>query len=80
MVWVPAARVLVVTVAIPVGLRGCVPRDVAPSVKVTLPYFAPAYMDPGEWRAFTAFMHRNGLLKLSTPDGAFTNALLPASK
>jgi putative hydroxymethylpyrimidine transport system substrate-binding protein len=53
------------------------------SVKATLPYFKPAagrrygYMDPGEWSAFTSFMHANGLLKLSKPDGAFTNALLP---
>jgi putative hydroxymethylpyrimidine transport system substrate-binding protein len=53
------------------------------SVKATLPYFKPkpgkpyGYMDPGEWRAFTSFMHANGLLKLSQPDGAFTNALLP---
>ena len=36
-------------------------------------------MDPGAWRSFTTFMHSNGLLKLSTPDGAFTNALLPAA-
>jgi putative hydroxymethylpyrimidine transport system substrate-binding protein len=54
------------------------------SVKATLPYFEPVaghpygYMDPGQWRAFTAFMHSNGLLKLSSPAGAFTNALLPA--
>jgi putative hydroxymethylpyrimidine transport system substrate-binding protein len=60
------------------------PRLQRAAVKVTLPYFLPAggrpygYMDPGEWRAFTAFMHSNGLLKLSSPDGAFTNALLPA--
>ena len=55
------------------------------SVKATLPYFLPTgghpygYMDPGEWRSFTTFMHTNGLLKLSSPDGAFTNALLPAA-
>jgi hypothetical protein len=54
-------------------------------VRATLPYFKPkgdnpyGYMDPGEWRAFTRFMHDNGLLKLSGPDGAFTNALLPAA-
>jgi putative hydroxymethylpyrimidine transport system substrate-binding protein len=65
-------------------------RDLDPklqraSVKVTLPYFLPAagkpfgYMDPGEWRAFTTFMHSNGLLKRSTPAGALTNALLPAA-
>jgi putative hydroxymethylpyrimidine transport system substrate-binding protein len=53
------------------------------SVHATLPYFSPAaghpygYMDPGEWRAFTTFMHSRGLLKLAAPDGAFTNALLP---
>jgi putative hydroxymethylpyrimidine transport system substrate-binding protein len=53
------------------------------SVQATLPYFKPAaghpygYMDPGAWRRFTTFMHSNGLLKLSTPQGAFTNALLP---
>jgi putative hydroxymethylpyrimidine transport system substrate-binding protein len=60
------------------------PRLQRAAVKVTLPYFLPAggrpygYMETGEWRAFTAFMHSNGLLKLSSPDGAFTNALLPA--
>jgi putative hydroxymethylpyrimidine transport system substrate-binding protein len=53
------------------------------SIKATLPYFLPkpgkpyGYMDPGEWRRFTAFMHANGLLKRSAPGGAFTNALLP---
>lgn len=63
-------------------------RDLDPvlqraSVKATLPYFLPAkgkpfgHMDDGEWRAFTSFMHRNGLLKLSSPEGAFTNDLLP---
>jgi putative hydroxymethylpyrimidine transport system substrate-binding protein len=66
-------------------------RDLDPklqraSVKATLPYFLPkpgrpyGYMDPGEWRAFTAFMHSNGLLDLSSPDGAFTNDLLPAAR
>ena len=50
------------------------------AVKVTLPYFAPAYLDPKAWLAFTAFMHRNGLLKSSAPDGAYTNKLLPASR
>jgi putative hydroxymethylpyrimidine transport system substrate-binding protein len=65
-------------------------RDLDPklqraSLKATLPYFLPAggkpygYMDPGEWSSFTTFMHSNGLLKLSTPAGAFTNALLPAA-
>ncbi len=64
-------------------------RDLDPklqraSVNTTLPYFLPAggnaygFMDPGAWNSFTAFMHENGLLKLSSPDGAFTNALLPA--
>jgi putative hydroxymethylpyrimidine transport system substrate-binding protein len=53
------------------------------SIKATLPYFLPkpgkpyGYMDPGEWRRFTAFMHANGLLERSAPAGAFTNALLP---
>jgi putative hydroxymethylpyrimidine transport system substrate-binding protein len=65
-------------------------RDLDPklqraAVKVTLPYFLPergrpyGYMDPGEWRSFTAFMHANGLLNLASPGGAFTNALLPAA-
>jgi putative hydroxymethylpyrimidine transport system substrate-binding protein len=55
------------------------------AVKVTLPYFQPeggksyGYMDPGEWGAFTTFMHANGLLKLSSPGGAFTNGLQPAA-
>lgn len=59
------------------------PRLQRASVHTTLPYFRPAaghpygYMDPGEWRAFTTFMHQNGLLKLAAPGGAFTNALLP---
>jgi putative hydroxymethylpyrimidine transport system substrate-binding protein len=53
------------------------------SVKATLPYFKPkpgrpyGYMDPGEWGLFTGFMHSNGLLKLTSPDDAFTNELLP---
>ncbi len=65
-------------------------RDLDPklqraAVKATLPYFEPkagepyGYMDPGEWRSFTTFMHDNRLLKLASPDGAFTNALLPAA-
>jgi putative hydroxymethylpyrimidine transport system substrate-binding protein len=55
------------------------------SIRATLPYFKPpagrpyGYMDPGEWGAFTDFMHENGLLKLSEPSGAFTNELLPAA-
>ena len=56
------------------------PRLQRASVRVTLPYFSPAYLDPRQWTAFTAFMHRNGLLKLSTPAGAYTNKLLPASR
>jgi putative hydroxymethylpyrimidine transport system substrate-binding protein len=53
------------------------------SVTATLPFMLPeqgrpyGYMDPGEWARFTAFMHRNGLLKATTPKGAFTNSLLP---
>jgi putative hydroxymethylpyrimidine transport system substrate-binding protein len=65
-------------------------RDLDPtlqraSVKATLPYFRPAagkpygYLDPREWRSFTAFMHSGGLLKAATPDGALTNDLLPAA-
>ncbi|MEA2468502.1 MAG: putative hydroxymethylpyrimidine transport system substrate-binding protein [Thermoleophilaceae bacterium] len=65
-------------------------RDLDPklqgaAIRVTLPYFLPeagkpyGYMDPGEWRSFTTFMHSNGLLKLATPEGAFTNELLPAA-
>jgi putative hydroxymethylpyrimidine transport system substrate-binding protein len=50
------------------------------SVKVTLPYFAPPELDPRAWRAFTAFMHSGGLLKMSAPGGAYTNKLLPASR
>jgi putative hydroxymethylpyrimidine transport system substrate-binding protein len=56
------------------------------SVSVTLPYFLPkpgqpfGHMDPAEWDSFTAFMHRYGLLKVSKPAGAFTNALLPAGQ
>jgi putative hydroxymethylpyrimidine transport system substrate-binding protein len=50
------------------------------SVRVTLPYFAPPELDPKAWTAFTAFMHRNGLLKMSAPGGAYTNKLLPASR
>ena len=56
------------------------PRLQRASVNVTLPYFSPARMDPAAWRRFTAFMHRNGLLKMATPDGAYTNRLLPASR
>jgi putative hydroxymethylpyrimidine transport system substrate-binding protein len=63
-------------------------RDLDPelqraSVKATLPYFLPpagkpfGYMDPAAWRRFTAFMHSHGLLKLATPEAAFTNTLLP---
>jgi putative hydroxymethylpyrimidine transport system substrate-binding protein len=56
------------------------------SVRATLPYLKPAagkpygYMDPREWRAFTGFLHAKKLLKLSSPAGAFTNALLPAAR
>jgi ABC-type nitrate/sulfonate/bicarbonate transport system substrate-binding protein len=50
------------------------------SVKVTLPYFTPPKLDAKAWSAFTAFMHRNGLLKMSAPGGAYTNKLLPASR
>ena len=56
------------------------PRLQRASVRATLPYFRPAYLDPAQWRAFTAFMHRKGLLKMSSPNGAYTNKLLPASR
>ncbi|MEA2438912.1 MAG: putative hydroxymethylpyrimidine transport system substrate-binding protein [Thermoleophilaceae bacterium] len=55
------------------------------SVRATLPYLEPAagrpygYMDAREWRAFTGFLHARKLLKLSSPAGAFTNALLPSA-
>ena len=45
------------------------------SAQLTAPYLVPkrgqpyGYMDPREWSAFTAFMHRNGLLKAATPAG-----------
>jgi putative hydroxymethylpyrimidine transport system substrate-binding protein len=63
-------------------------RDLDPklqraSVAATMPYFLPirgkpyGYMDPPAWSRFTAFMHGNGLLKLSTPAGAMTDDLLP---
>jgi putative hydroxymethylpyrimidine transport system substrate-binding protein len=53
------------------------------SIEVTTPYFLPkrgkpyGYMDPGEWKRFTAFMRSNGLVKLASPAGAFTNDFLP---
>jgi putative hydroxymethylpyrimidine transport system substrate-binding protein len=56
------------------------------SVEATLPYLAPAaghpygYMNPREWAAFTDFLHGKKLLRLSSPKGAFTNALLPAAR
>jgi ABC-type nitrate/sulfonate/bicarbonate transport system substrate-binding protein len=63
-------------------------RDLDPalqraSVTATLPYFLPpqgrpyGWMDPAAWARFTAFMHSNRLLGISSPRGAFTNALLP---
>jgi putative hydroxymethylpyrimidine transport system substrate-binding protein len=61
------------------------PKLQTASIKATLPYFKPlsgrpyGYMDPREWAAFTDFMHENGLLKLSEPNGTFTNELLPAA-
>jgi putative hydroxymethylpyrimidine transport system substrate-binding protein len=53
------------------------------SVKATLPYFLPpkgqpyGYLDPGEWLRFHAFMQNNMLLKLASPEAAFTNDFLP---
>ena len=61
------------------------PRLQRASMAVTLPYFLPppgkpyGYLDPGAWRAFTAFMQRNNILsRRVSADSAFTNALLPA--
>jgi putative hydroxymethylpyrimidine transport system substrate-binding protein len=61
------------------------PRLQRAAVKATLPYLRPVagkpygYMDAREWGAFTSFMHANGLLERSSPEGAFTNELLPAA-
>jgi putative hydroxymethylpyrimidine transport system substrate-binding protein len=63
-------------------------RDLDPklqraSVAATLTYFLPppgkpfGWMDPAAWTRFTAFMHRDRLLRISVPSGAMTNALLP---
>jgi putative hydroxymethylpyrimidine transport system substrate-binding protein len=66
--------------------RGLDPELQRASVSVTRPYFLPkpgkpyGYMDPAEWTAFTRFMHGDGLLKIASPRGAFTNALLPAGQ
>jgi putative hydroxymethylpyrimidine transport system substrate-binding protein len=52
------------------------------SIQATTPYFLPkrgrpyGWMDPGEWKRFTAFMHSRGLLKRATPAGAFTDRFL----
>jgi putative hydroxymethylpyrimidine transport system substrate-binding protein len=73
------------TAALLAANRDLEPKLQRASVKATLPYFMATggkpygYMEPGEWSAFTTFMHSNGLLKLSSPAGAFTNALLPAT-
>jgi putative hydroxymethylpyrimidine transport system substrate-binding protein len=54
------------------------------SIAVTRPYLEPppgkpyGYLDPGAWRAFTAFMQSSGILSRRVNAGsAFTNALLP---
>jgi putative hydroxymethylpyrimidine transport system substrate-binding protein len=54
------------------------------SIAVTLPYFLPpaggpyGYLDPAAWRAFTAFMQRNGILSARVrAESAFTDTLLP---
>jgi putative hydroxymethylpyrimidine transport system substrate-binding protein len=60
------------------------PRLQRASVRATLPLFLPpagkpyGYQDPGQWRAFAAWMHQNGLLR-KPPDvsAAFTNRYLP---
>lgn len=59
------------------------PRLQRASLKVTLPAFEPpvgkpfGWQDPGQWAAFAAWMHRNGILKQGSATGAFTNSLLP---
>lgn len=54
------------------------------SVKATLPLFLPkagkpfGYQDPAEWRAFTAWMRENRLVKkIPDADEAFDNSFLP---
>ncbi|MBA2506380.1 MAG: ABC transporter substrate-binding protein [Thermoleophilaceae bacterium] len=54
---------------------------------VTIPLFLPergdpfGYQDPAEWARFTKWMRDNGLLEnLTTPEGAFTNDLLPGRR
>jgi putative hydroxymethylpyrimidine transport system substrate-binding protein len=53
------------------------------ALDVTIPYLLPksddpyGYMDPAEWKRFTAFMHSRGILKRASPAGAFTNRFLP---
>jgi putative hydroxymethylpyrimidine transport system substrate-binding protein len=64
--------------------RNLDPKLQQASVAVTRPYFVPdteaeyGFMAPGDWAAFTAFMHRAGLLKAATPGGAFTDRFLPS--
>ena len=41
MVWLPTERLLVVMLATPVGLRGPLPREEAPSEKLTVPVGVP---------------------------------------
>ena len=54
-------------------------------IKVTTPLFLPpdgqpyGWQDPEQWREFGAFMKRNKLIE-RTPEGAFTNELLPGAE
>jgi putative hydroxymethylpyrimidine transport system substrate-binding protein len=58
--------------------------DTAASVRATVPTFFPAdrtkpfgYMDPRQWRAYSAWMARNKLLKRPATPRALTNEFLP---
>ena len=60
------------------------PRLQRAVVRVTLPLFLPpsgrpyGWQDPAEWRAFTAWMRENRLIRdPGAGEGAFTNELLP---
>ena len=45
MLWPPAVRLLMVMLAVPVGLKVLLPREEAPSKKVTLPVGVPLVED-----------------------------------
>jgi putative hydroxymethylpyrimidine transport system substrate-binding protein len=60
------------------------PKLQSEALKATLPLYAPppgrpfGWQEPREWNAFGRFMRAAGLIDKS-PDGAFTNDLLPGS-